>query len=107
MTVVHINDLSIAQRLSLKHGGEALASEFICLASVREPLGRMGGYWNLDSESITNITAGTLKEAVKGIQNIISLFQEYDGDVEPGCETDVRMKNFIQRADAWIRVNTS
>ncbi|KAJ1957699.1 hypothetical protein EC988_000697 [Linderina pennispora] len=105
MAIVHINNLSQPQKDSLKHANDMLASEFICLARVRESLGWMGGYWNLDCDSITNITAGTLNEVVEGIQNISSLFQEYDGDVEPGCEADVRMKEFIRRADAWIRVN--
>ncbi|KAJ1934188.1 hypothetical protein EC988_008883 [Linderina pennispora] len=105
MSILHINNLSYAQVLSLEQANIALESEFVCLTKVREILGRMGGYWNLDSRSIMKITAGTLEEAIEGIQTMASIFQEYDGDVEPGCQTDVQMKAFIVRANAWVRVN--
>ncbi|KAJ1951105.1 hypothetical protein FBU59_000352 [Linderina macrospora] len=104
MSIVNIN-ISRAQKLSLEHADKILESEFICLTKMREILGRLGGYWDLDSGSIMKITAGTLDEAIEGIHSMTCLFQGYDGDFEPGCETDQRMKEFIDRANAWVRVN--
>ncbi|KAJ1847383.1 hypothetical protein LPJ73_004266, partial [Coemansia sp. RSA 2703] len=93
------------QQSSLHAATNVLDCQFICLARLREPLGLVGGYWNMDADIITRVTAGTLGSAIKGIDRMCSFFEELHGvsGLPSAVSRDIGL--FVARARIWMQVN--
>ncbi|KAJ2776280.1 hypothetical protein GGI15_004892, partial [Coemansia interrupta] len=90
---------------SLHAAAAVLDCQFVCLARLREPLGLVGGYWAMDPDTITRVTAGTPGSAIKGINRMCVFFDELPGapDMPKPVARDIRL--FVERARIWVAVN--
>ncbi|KAJ1720234.1 hypothetical protein LPJ53_005110 [Coemansia erecta] len=93
------------QQSSLHAAASILDCQFICLSRLREPLGLVGGYWGMDADIITRVTAGTPGAAIKGITRMCDFFDQLRGT--PGLPETVSRDIclFVERAGIWVQVN--
>ncbi|KAJ2720836.1 hypothetical protein GGI07_004358 [Coemansia sp. Benny D115] len=90
---------------SLKRANQALALQYVCLSRIREPLGLVGGYWEMEDAVVNRVTAGAPCAAVRGVEEMCRFFRCIQGapQLDPAVQADVGL--FIERASDWIAVN--
>ncbi|KAJ2702341.1 hypothetical protein FB645_004303 [Coemansia sp. IMI 203386] len=97
--------VSLDQIKSLRDAVDTLKCEYICLSRIREPLGLVGGYWNMDSEIINRIAAGSLCSAIRGIISMCLCFENMLAAKRLSPEVSHDAILFVQRARSWMLVN--
>ncbi|KAJ1989191.1 hypothetical protein GGI25_004994 [Coemansia spiralis] len=104
-TSVRYEKLSSEQIQSLRHANEVLSIEYVCLSRIREPLGLVGGYWNMDQDIIFKVSAGSLDIVVNGIEQMRAFFAHIHNALEISSEINTDIKRFIDQAGIWVKVN--
>ncbi|KAJ1823586.1 hypothetical protein LPJ60_001444 [Coemansia sp. RSA 2675] len=97
--------VSREQAESLKGANAALESGFVCLSRIREPLGLVGGYWGMDQEVIFQVSAGSLRVAIRGILAMCDFMAKLLDSPELGNDAQSQIRLFIDRAHAWVLIN--
>ncbi|KAJ1642644.1 hypothetical protein J3B02_001718 [Coemansia erecta] len=97
--------VSQEQIKSLRAAVETLECEYTCLSRIREPLGLVGGYWNMDTEVIARIAAGSLSSAIRGITKMCFCFNNIlaSSSLPPSVSYDIAL--LVRRARTWVMVN--
>ncbi|KAJ2003974.1 Suppressor of the cold-sensitive snRNP biogenesis mutant brr1-1, partial [Coemansia sp. S85] len=97
--------VSREQAESLKGANAALESGFVCLSRIREPLGLVGGYWGMDQEVIFQVSAGSLRVAIRGILAMCDFMAKLLDSPELGNDAQSQIRLFIDRARTWVLIN--
>ncbi|KAJ1959089.1 hypothetical protein GGI12_004522 [Dipsacomyces acuminosporus] len=100
-----LSRLSIEQINSLEAADDVLTSPFICLSRIRDPLGVVGGYWNIDNDTVLKITSGSLDEAIEGLEAMRDYFREIRSSSAFSDQINSDIELLIARVDGWIRAN--
>ncbi|KAJ1829151.1 hypothetical protein LPJ56_000577 [Coemansia sp. RSA 2599] len=98
--------VSQEQIKSLRAAAEALWCEYICLSRIREPLGLVGGYWNMDAEIITRVAAGSLCCAIHGIRKMCVCFEDILASARLPSSVGRDIAVFVKRARTWVLINS-
>ncbi|KAJ1662656.1 hypothetical protein IW140_005576 [Coemansia sp. RSA 1813] len=102
---VNLDRLSYEQVSSLRQANEVLRIEYVCLSRIREPLGMVGGYWNMDPEIIFKVATGSLQTVISGIEQMCMVFASIYSMPELCDNTKQDIELFLDRASAWVKVN--
>ncbi|KAI9467641.1 hypothetical protein BX667DRAFT_508008 [Coemansia mojavensis] len=90
---------------TLEAANNALELPLVCLSRIREPLGHLGGYWNMDPEIIFSVTAGSLDTVISAIEQMREFLARQYGTPDVSKETNQNIRLFLDRSSAWVRAN--
>ncbi|KAJ2848299.1 hypothetical protein IWW36_003381 [Coemansia brasiliensis] len=90
---------------TLRNANDALELPLVCLSRIREPLGHLGGYWNMDPEIVFSVTAGSLNTVISAIEQMRQFLAYQYGAPDISEETNQNIQLFLDRSSAWVRAN--
>ncbi|KAJ2156660.1 hypothetical protein GGF46_005032 [Coemansia sp. RSA 552] len=96
---------SAHRRKALQRANDVLSQQFICLSRIREPLGSVGGYWNMDPDIVFCVAAGSLNTVISGIERMRDFLARVQATPEISDRTSAEIMTFLQRSSVWVRCN--
>ncbi|KAJ2246165.1 hypothetical protein GGH97_002575 [Coemansia sp. RSA 475] len=104
-STLHDNPARAHKAEALKNANYTLELPNVCLARIRQPLGHVGGYWNMDPHVVFSVTAGQLPAVIRAIESMREFFAARITDERFGERVRKDMRAFLDRSSAWIRAN--
>ncbi|KAJ1855732.1 hypothetical protein GGH12_000975 [Coemansia sp. RSA 1822] len=104
-SAAHCNPARVHKAETLKKANEALELPNVCLARIRQPLGYVGGYWNMDPHVVFSVTAGQLPAVIRAIECMREFFAARITDERFSERVRKDMRVFLGRSSAWVRAN--